>query len=249
MADYADWTESIELLGTEIQVPIDIQGAFIQMPIDIQGQYITLEMDIVAQSVGNIGIDIKAQTIGNISVNIAASAVTMNVAIQSSAVTLNVNISSQTANINVNIAAQAGNVTINVAAQSVGVYLQPEWAAKSGIDKDFQGEADFAAGAANTYTVYTVPANKAFFVNQVGLIDLLNTSNQTFAPPLSLSLAAYNGDTYYWKAGASGAGGGVSNLVKPAYFAAGLQVRVRLANPSSIAARLCYFISGYEVSV
>jgi len=225
--DYPDWTESMQLTGTEIFLPVNIQGVSVTIPVDITAGTIgTISVDIVAQTVGNVSVNIAAQA-ANINVNIAASAVTFNVAIQSSAVTIN----------------------MDIKAQSVGVYLQPEWAARSGVDKDFQGEADFAAGAANTYTVYTVPTGKAFLVNQVGLIDLLNTSNQTFAPPLSLSLAAFNGSTYAWKAGASGAGGGVSNLVKPAYFAAGLEVRVRLANPSSIPARLCYFISGYEISV
>jgi hypothetical protein len=216
MADYADWTESIELLGSEvmvpfdvqgayIQVPMDLQGALIQMPVDIQGQYIDLKVDIVAQTVGSIAIDISAQTIGNLA--------------------------------------------ISVSAQSVGVYLQPEWAAKAGIDKDFQGEMDFAAGYLNTYVVYTVPAGKAFLVNQVGLIDMIYVGQQTYAPPLSLSLAEYYGGFYYWKAGASGAGGGVSNLVKPAYFTAGHEVRIRLGNASNVAVRLCYFISGYEISV
>jgi hypothetical protein len=143
MPDYADWTESVELLGTEItipieieavtvnvpmviagtdiQVPVDIQGSYIQMPVDIQGQYITLEIDIVAQSVGNIGIDIKAQTIGNISVNIAASAVTLNVAIQSSAVTLNVNIAASAVTLNVAIQSSAVTLNVNLSSQTANI--------------------------------------------------------------------------------------------------------------------------------
>jgi len=86
MPDYADWTESIELLGSEvmvpfdvqgayIQVPMDLQGALIQMPVDIQGQYVDLKVDIVAQTVGSIAIDISAQSIGNLTIDVSAQTV------------------------------------------------------------------------------------------------------------------------------------------------------------------------------
>jgi hypothetical protein len=86
MSDYADWTESMELLGTRIMLPIDLQGAVIMvpfdiqgstimMPMDIQGQTINLEVDIVAQTIGNIGIDIKATTIGNLTIDVSAQSV------------------------------------------------------------------------------------------------------------------------------------------------------------------------------
>ena len=77
MPDYADWTESIELLGTEIQVPIDIQGAFIQMPIDIQGQYVTLDINIES-----VAADVT------MNVNITASAVTINMDIKAQSVAI-----------------------------------------------------------------------------------------------------------------------------------------------------------------
>jgi len=130
VSDYADWTESIELLGSEIMVPtdcqgatimvpFDIQGATIMMPMDIQGQTVDLKVNIVAQTIGNIGIDIKAQTVGNISVNIAASAVTLNVNIAASAVTMNVNIAASAVTLNVNIAASAVTMNVNIAASAV----------------------------------------------------------------------------------------------------------------------------------
>jgi len=86
MADYADWTESIELLGSEvmvpfdvqsayIQVPMDLQGALIQMPIDIQGQYITLDINIES-----VAADVT------LNVNITASAVTINMDIKAQSV-------------------------------------------------------------------------------------------------------------------------------------------------------------------
>jgi len=82
MKDYADWTDSIELLGSEIQVPIDIQGGYIMVPIDLQGSYIQMPVDIQGQYI------------------------TLDVNITASDVTLNVNISSQTANVTIDIKAQ-----------------------------------------------------------------------------------------------------------------------------------------------
>ena len=75
MGDYPDYTSLMQIVGTDIMIPIDIQGAYIMMPVDLQAQYITLEIDIVAQSVGNIAIDLVAQSVGNIQVNIAAQTV------------------------------------------------------------------------------------------------------------------------------------------------------------------------------
>lgn len=75
MADYPDYTQLFNLVGSDIMVPIDIQGSDIMLPIDIQAQYVTLEIDIVAQTVGNIAIDLAAQSIGNIAVDISAQTI------------------------------------------------------------------------------------------------------------------------------------------------------------------------------
>ena len=87
MADYPDWTDSVQIVGTDIMVAIDLQAAYIMMPVDIQAQYLTLNIDITAQtlanlkvdinaaSIGNIGIDIKAATIGNLTIDIEAQSV------------------------------------------------------------------------------------------------------------------------------------------------------------------------------
>jgi hypothetical protein len=124
MPDYADWTESIELLGSEIQVPFDLQGAYIQMPmdiqasyiqvpVDIQGQYVTLDIRIVASDV-TLNVNISSQT-ANINVNLAASEITLGVAIQSSAATLNVNITGQTVSaLNVNITGSVATLNVNI---------------------------------------------------------------------------------------------------------------------------------------
>ena len=73
--DYPDWTDLLQLVGSDIMVPIDIQASYVMLPVDIQAQYVTLEIDIVAQTVGNIAIDLAAQSIGNLAVDINAQTI------------------------------------------------------------------------------------------------------------------------------------------------------------------------------
>jgi len=132
MADYPDYTSLMQIIGSDIMVPIDIQAAYIMMPIDIQAQYVTLDIDIVAQSVGNIAIDIAAQSAGAISVDITAQTI--------------------------------AQLDINIDAQNVGVYLQPEWAAKTGIDKNFAYSVSNVAGGSQGSGSYTVPSGKTLYI-------------------------------------------------------------------------------------
>lgn len=87
MGDYPDYTDIMQIIGSDIMIPIDLQAAYIMMPVDIQAQYLTLEIDIKAQSIGNldvniaaadignIGIDIKANTLGNLTIDIEAQSI------------------------------------------------------------------------------------------------------------------------------------------------------------------------------
>lgn len=245
MSDYPDYTTLLQLIGTDIMVPIDIQGAYIMMPIDIQAQYVTLEMDIVAQTVGNISIDIAAQTIGNINIDIAASAIT-----------LDVNLKSQTANINIDIAAQtAGNLAVNITAsdvtlnmnleasaitlnidmhtQSVGIYLQPEWAAKEGIDKDITG----IYGGGGYIIDYTVPAGKELRIFDFGYADDIDEPISVILQCGVTALAACGGSL-----------GASFSLTKPKIFEAGERARLNL-NIGGWSGEVRGFLGGYEVSV
>jgi len=230
MGDYPDYTSLMQIIGSDIMVPIDVQAAYIMMPVDIQAQYVTLDIDIVAQSVGNIAIDIAAQSIGNIAVNIAASAITLNVAIQSSAVTLNVNITAQTLT----------DFKITVNAQNVGVYLQPEWAAKIGVDKNLYGES-LTASSGTTYSLvtYTVTAGKTLYISHFGaLVDGYNA-------PISVWIASPNLSTFLAVSG--GLVGVFAALNKPLIIAAGVTVYLRATHYASGAAPLRGHIGGYEI--
>lgn len=92
VADYPDWTDLVNIVGTDIMVAIDLQGAYIMMPVDLQAQYITLDINIAASAV-TLNVNISSQT-ANLNVNLAASAVTIDINIAASAVTINIATSS-----------------------------------------------------------------------------------------------------------------------------------------------------------
>jgi hypothetical protein len=94
VTDYPDWTDLVNIVGTDIMVAIDLQGAYIMMPVDLQAQYITLDINIKASAV-TLSVNITSQT-ANLNVNLAASAVTLDINIKASAVTLNIATSSTT---------------------------------------------------------------------------------------------------------------------------------------------------------
>lgn len=61
--DYPDWTNMVNIIGTDIMIAMDIQGSMIMVPVDIQAQYVDLDINIKAQDV-TIDIDIDAQSVG-----------------------------------------------------------------------------------------------------------------------------------------------------------------------------------------
>ena len=234
--DYPDYTSLLQIIGSDIMVPIDLQGAYIMMPVDLQAQYITLEIDIVAQTVGDITVDIAAQTIGNLAVNIAASAITLNVAIASSAVTFNVDITTQTLT----------TLKIDIKAQSVAIIDQPNWAAINATDKNFILASGGLAWSANAYGTYTVPANKTLYLcgmaftsyagsaadadsNQMGMIFLFNVTDSVNLPCLG------------------GNGGGSVVFSKPIKVAANKQLKYAVYNWANHNVIMWASVWGYEL--
>ena len=63
MGDYPDYTNIIQIVGSDIMIPINVQAAYIMMPVDIQAQYVDLDINIKSQEV-TINIDIDAQSVG-----------------------------------------------------------------------------------------------------------------------------------------------------------------------------------------
>jgi len=236
MSDYPDFTTLMQIYGSDIMVPIDLQASYIMMPIDIQAQYVTLEIDIVAQSVGNLAIDIAAQSVGEISIDIAAQSVgNLAVSIEAAAVTLDIN-----------IAATDITLDIDIIAQSVGIYSQPEWAAKEGIDKNFICTGDNKGVGEYAYFEYAVPTGKTLYITGFSFLTFVNDPANYDHFLYARAILLNSTDTIYL-CEMGGVGGGGMSLSKPATLVAGKTLRGVVGNNSNVACSLGLTVWGYEV--
>lgn len=230
MSDYPDYTELMQIIGSDIMVPMDIQGAYIMMPVDIQAQYITLDIDIVAQTVGYIGIDIKAQTIDKLDINLAASAITLDINLKTSAITLNVDITAQT----------VGNINFDIKAQSVGMYLQPDWQVKEGTDKNLFATASVDTGTTTKILDYPVSAGKTFYIWQWGF-------NIAYEGGMSSQLYYTHNATDTRLAASGGYQGGAVAFSKPIAIIAGDKIRVEVLHGAGESRTCKAHVGGYEI--
>lgn len=236
MTDYPDYTSLMQIVGSDIDVPISIDAATvtldvdvvaqtvgdiainvadsdIMIPIDVQGAYIMLPVDIQAQYV-TLDVDIVAQTVGNISIDIAAQTIgNIDVNLAASAVTLNIDITAQT----------IGNLTIDLEAQSVGLYSYPEWAAKEGTDVDPHDSATAADRTLTNIVDYTVPTGKTLYVTHWGF-------SLEFAEGVFGRLSDYSDTTHDYKAVTGGYNGASMVLSKPVKIVAGHHCIIRCAH-------------------
>lgn len=243
MGDYPDYTNAMQVIGSDVMVPIDIQGAYIMMPVDIQAQYITLEIDIVAQTVGNIAIDIAAQTVGNLAVNIAAAAATLNVSIASIAGGVTFNIGTITGTVTVSV---TGTAHIDIETQSVAVKNQAEYAALTGVDKNFSTTADNKATGQSVYGSYTVTTGKTLYI--CGLSFVICAYAAANADLNQIGHGYLNNYTDGLNFGDLGGNGGGSIVFsKPIAIAAGKEFRYYCVNLSNHACNLYIAAWGYEV--
>ena len=191
------------------------------MPVDIQAQYVTLNIDIVAQTVGNIGIDIKAQTVGNINVNLAASDVTINVAV-------------------------TGTANIQITAQTVGIYLQPEWAAKTGVDKDFDALSTDKPWLGSASGTYTVPAGKTLYITDCSFF-IRPVNEYDASRPLYFIGYLYNDTTGATFARISGIGGAVKVFSKPGTIPENEVFAYAIYSTSMVKTDIAVHANGFEV--
>lgn len=73
--DYPDYTTAMQVIGSNIMIPMDIQGAYIMMPVDIQAQVSNILVDIKAQTIDSIKVELIAETIAAICVGITAETI------------------------------------------------------------------------------------------------------------------------------------------------------------------------------
>ena len=133
---------------------------------------------------------------------------------------------------------------INIQAQSAGIFLQPEWSARQGIDKDLiafncsQGYNGYGEGT------YTVATGKTLFITGVeaccfaSLTDDMDLAQHFWARLLI-------GTTV--KCSFGGDGGGIANLTKPIVVDAGEKLTYRINVRAKHLCDIFLSVHGYEV--
>ena len=158
MNDHPDYTTWAQIKGVDVTVNINIESAALTLPVSITAATAT------------VNVDITAQTVGNLNINLAASAITLNVNLKSQTANIDINLAASAITMNVDISAQTiGNLTIDIKAQSVGVYLQPEWAAKAGDSKQLVGSHNITAAGSYVLIDYTAPGDKKFYITHMAV--------------------------------------------------------------------------------
>lgn len=135
---------------------------------------------------------------------------------------------------------------IDIIAQRVGVYLQPEWAAKEGDDKNFKAvDADKAPSEA-VYVGYTVPTGKTLFITQLGFSSHgHNAADRDKHQMCHGSIEDNTLSTRIWLQG--GNGGGSQSFSKPIAIPEDHQVNFLCYNFANHNCDLKVAAGGYEV--
>lgn len=138
------------------------------------------------------------------------------------------------------------NVPIRYAAQEIGIYLQPEWAAKEGEGKYFCASCSNYIRLQFLKIEYTVPTGKEFFItNYSGWAK----ANKVEDADKNQFCVGYM-DVAYEEFGAIGGNGGVSlTFPTPIRATAGQLVRVWLCGTSNHNTDMYVSLAGYEVNV
>ena len=164
----------------------------------------------------------------------------INIENASAGVTFNVNIASQSLDwVDVNIRAAVATVSINIKAQQVGVYLQPEWAAKEGEDVNLSAASTISGGGQEDLIDYTVPSGKNLMINDVSVFRF-DESGPAHAELRDLtagvSLAFLGGEL-----------GCVMVFSKPKRIPSGHRIVVRVTNQSASGALYAASLGGYLI--
>lgn len=136
------------------------------------------------------------------------------------------------------------SMTLN--AQNVGVYLQPEWAAKEDLDKSVRAYGTNKGFEASAATSYNVPAGKTLYIVSVSFIQHVNTAtdyDHHLWGEVHL-IDDTSGVTLYK---IPGHGGGNLILPKPAVIPAEHTFQLYIINYSNVNCYLDGVALGYEI--
>lgn len=131
-------------------------------------------------------------------------------------------------------------------AQNSGVYLQPEWAAKIGIDKTFDFE-EFAIPPDTWQSFhYLVPPGVKFYITEVTFqMHATALADRELNQMCHLFIWDFTSNaTYMWF---GGNGGGALSLSKPIVIPSGHTVYIEVGNSSNHNGDCRMAVAGYEV--
>jgi len=226
MADYPDGTYPVDIIAQSLdKIAVDVQKS-IQLNVDIVAQTLsTMAVDIAAQTLATLGVNIKAQDLANLKVDVAAQTLSE----------LGVNITAQ----------DLSELVIKIAAQTVGVYLQPEWAAKEGEDKNFHSSGNVTADGGSVNVTYTVPTGKTLYIGGLSTAiyaqDIPTDYDHFLYNQCGIAVAGTN------IAGIGGLGGTLITFQKPIVANAGEEIIALSVNRSNIACWASVSVWGYEI--
>ncbi len=131
-------------------------------------------------------------------------------------------------------------------SQRFGLYLQPEWAAKEGIDKNFYATAANVATGAEVSLIYTVPSGKTLYIMSLSWSSIasaaanrdLNQNSRLFAHNVTDGINLLD---------VGGYGGGSIVLNKPFVFESGKAAGFYATNASNHDCTMAVSAQGYEV--
>lgn len=198
-----------------------------QIPINITAQTLEkLAVDIAAQTIGNLGVNIKAQDLALLKADIVAQTL---------------------AALDINITAQdLAQLVIKIAAQTVGVYLQPEWAALQGVDKNFRAASSSVLAGGGISATYTVPAGKTLYITQAGFsINAVASANADHNQIGDMSLRDQTSGIDKMTAG--GNGGAFASFPRPLIIPASKVMKLIANNFSDHTCSLEVQCHGYEI--
>jgi len=146
----------------------------------------------------------------------------------------------------IDIQHQTVNIETDFKAQSVGVYAQPEWAAKEKVDKNFSAIAYNQARAAGSVIKYTVPEGKTLYITELSFSSYATDAGDSDLNQFS-NASIYNvtDDTTPWYQGGNG-GGGMS-FTKPIVIEAEHEVWFTCSNRANHNCELSLSVGGYEI--
>lgn len=133
--------------------------------------------------------------------------------------------------------------------QNKGMYLQPEWAAKEGTDKNFTATVQNKTRDQYTYVTYQVPSGKTLYVTGVSFWIYSNAAadyDHFFYGSLVFKEGPWDEPGTH-KGYGGGVGGGILPFTKPIEIVASEYATAMIYNRSNVAANLAVSFWGYEL--